>query len=126
DYGLRWLINTITGEVVLWTSDTGIDGHTPIAFEDVEESELNLRGINPLPTRVWYRDLADFAGQVSDERAGRRLGRAIQGRGAFRRFRDELYQESPQLLTAWEAFRVNRAKCHAVEWLRDNALIDED
>lgn len=125
DYGHRWFINMITGEVVLWSSDTGIDGCLPTEFEDVEEGEPNLRGIDPLPSRIWYRDMAEFAGQTSDERARRRLARAIQGRGAFRRFRDELHQEFPQLLTVWEAFRHNRARCRAVEWLRDNALIEE-
>jgi len=42
--------------------------------------------------------MADFAEQVSDERAGRRLARAIQGKGAFRRFRGELHEEYPDLL----------------------------
>jgi hypothetical protein len=29
DYEHRWLINPETGEVVFWTSDTGIDGPDP-------------------------------------------------------------------------------------------------
>jgi hypothetical protein len=37
--------------------------------------------------------MADFADQVSDERAGRRLARAIQGKGAFRRFKAGLQEE---------------------------------
>ena len=28
DYEHRWLINPQTGEVVFWTTDTGIDGQT--------------------------------------------------------------------------------------------------
>jgi hypothetical protein len=32
---------------------------------------------------------------ITDERAGRRLARAIQGKGAFRRFKDELHEEYP-------------------------------
>jgi hypothetical protein len=30
DYEHRWLINPATGEVVFWTSGTGIDGQTPV------------------------------------------------------------------------------------------------
>ena len=36
DYERRWLINPATGEVVLWTSDTGIDGHNTVALDDLE------------------------------------------------------------------------------------------
>jgi Uncharacterised protein family (UPF0158) len=70
--------------------------------------------------------MADFAEGISDERAGRRLARTIEGKGAFRRFKTELHEEFPQLLPAWYAFRDARAKRRAVEWLVDNALIDND
>jgi hypothetical protein len=120
DYEHRWLINPQTGEVVFWTSDTGIDGQTPVDLDD-----LDLICIDPLPY-VWYQDMADFAERVSDDRAGRRLARAIEGKGAFRRFKDELYQEHPHLLPAWHAFRDARAQRRAVDWLVDNSLIDND
>jgi hypothetical protein len=41
--------------------------------------------------------MTDFAEAITDERAGRRLLRAIQGKGAFRRFKDELHEEYPDL-----------------------------
>jgi hypothetical protein len=88
--------------------------------------DLDLVCIDPLPSWVWYQDMADFAGTITDERAVRRLGRAIQGKGAFRRFRDELHEEYPDLLPAWYAFRDVRAKRRAVQWLADNSLIDDD
>jgi len=83
-----------------WSRDGGIDGETP-----VEIDELDVVPIDPLPAYEWYRDMADFAAGVSDDRAGRRLGRAIQGRGAFRRFKDDLHEEHPELLPAWYEFR---------------------
>ena len=79
--------------IALWRTH---DGQTPV---DVDE--LDLVGIDPLPSWVWYQDMADFAETITDERAGRRLLRAIQGRGAFRRFKDELHEEYPGLLPAW-------------------------
>ena len=63
--------------------------------------------------------MVDFAERVSDDSARRRLGRAIQGRGAFRRFKDELYEEYPDLVPAWRAVR---AEGRAVEWLLDQGL----
>jgi len=88
DYENRWLINPDADEIVFWTSDSGIDGQAPVDLD-----ELDLVCIDPLPSYVWYQDMADFADQLSNERAGRRLARAIQGKGAFRRFRDELHKE---------------------------------
>ena len=70
--------------------------------------------------------MADFANGITGERAGRRLAQAIQGRGAFRRFKDELCEEYPDLLPAWYAFRDTRARRRAVQWLADNSLIDDD
>jgi hypothetical protein len=121
DYEHRWLINPATGEVVLWTADTGIDGRTPVDLD-----ELDLIRIDPVPSYIWYQDMADFADQISDERAGRRLARAIQGKGAFRRFRAELQEEYPDLLLAWYAFRDARACHRAVEWLAGNSLVGHD
>ena len=52
DYEHRWLINPQTGQVVFWTSDTGIDGQTPVDLDD-----LDLIGIDPVPCQnsspVW-------------------------------------------------------------------------
>jgi Uncharacterised protein family (UPF0158) len=120
DYEHQWLINPQTGEIVYWTSDTGIDGQTPVDLD-----ELDLIGIHPLPSWVWYQDMADFAEAITNEHAGRRLTRAIQGKGAFRRFKDELHEEYPDLLPTWYAFRDTRAKRRAVQWLADNSLIDD-
>lgn len=119
DYEHHWLINPDTGEIAFWTADTGIDGQTPVDLDD-----LDLVVIDPLPSWVWYGDMADFADGITDERAGRRLARAIQGKGAFRRFKDELHEEYPDLLAAWYVFRDTRARRRAVQWLADNSLID--
>ncbi|WP_446220486.1 UPF0158 family protein [Micromonospora sp. IBHARD004] len=121
DYEHRWLINPQTGEIVFWTADLGVDGRAPVDLDD-----LDLVCIEPLPSYVWYQDMADFAERISDEAVGRRLARAIQGKGAFRRFRDELHEEYPHLLPAWHTFRAVRAQRRAVEWLADNSLIDDE
>ena len=119
DYEHHWLISPDTGEIVIWTAETGVDGQNPVDLDD-----LDLLVIDPLPSWVWYQDMADFAEGITDERAGHRLARAIQGKGAFRRFRDELHEEYPDLLPAWYEFRDARARRRTVEWLADNCLID--
>ena len=123
DYEHLWLINPKTGEIVYWSAETGIDGQTPIDLDDLDP---DLISIDPLPSWIWYQDMADFADTITDERVGRRLARAIQGKGAFRRFKDELNYEYRDLLPVWYAFSDVRGKRRAVEWLADHSLIDHD
>ena len=120
DYEHRWLVDPGTGQVVFWASDTGIEGENP-----VEIDELDLILIDPLPSYVWYQDMADFADGISDSATGRRLTQSLQGRGAFRRFKNQLYEHHPELISAWHALRDVRAQRRAVEWLLDQGLIDD-
>lgn len=121
DYEHRWLIDPRTGEIAFWTSDTGIDGENPVDFDD-----LDLILIHPLPPYVWFQDMVDFADGISDRAAGERLHRSLEGKGAFRRFKNELYQRHPDLISVWHAFRDARARVRAVNWLAEEGLIHED
>jgi hypothetical protein len=122
DYEHQWMLDPATGELHIWTSDTGLDGQD--LMDDDELEDTDLIAIDPLPSPVWYADMADFAERISDEHASRRLARAIRGRGAFRHFKDELYEEYPDLVSVWHTFRDVRARRRAVEWLLDEGLID--
>ena len=121
DYEHRWLIDPRTGVVAFWTSDTGIDGENP-----VELDELDLILIDPLPTHAWYQDMVDFADGISDRGAGERLSRSLEGKGAFRRFKYELYQGHPELISPWHGLRDARARVRAVQWLAEQGLIEND
>ncbi len=123
DYEHHWLLDSATGELHIWTSDTGLDGQDLVNGDKLEETDLVA--IDPLPSSVWYRDMADFAERISDDQAARRLERAIRGRGAFRRFRDELFEEYPDLVSVYQGFRDVRARRRAVEWLLDEGLVDQ-
>ena len=120
DYDHRWLLDPRTGEVALWTRETGIDGENPVDID-----ELDLIAIDPIPSHVWFQDMADFADGISDGAAGRRLSRALQGRRPFRRFKDQLNEHHPELVSTWHGLREVRAQRRAVEWLLDEGLIDE-
>jgi hypothetical protein len=120
-YGHHWLFNPDNGQVVYWTADGGIDGQTPIDLD-----ELDLLSIRPLPSYIWYQDMVEFTDRISDERMRDRLYRALDGKGAFRRFKDALRETYPHLLPVWYDFRDLRAKRRAVDWLVDNSLVDDD
>ncbi|MGI9028412.1 MAG: UPF0158 family protein, partial [Ilumatobacteraceae bacterium] len=68
--------------------------------------------------------MEDFIQLVRDPQARDLLEREIEGRGAFRRFKDTLF-EFPELRDEWFALRDVRARRRAVEWLRDEDLISE-
>lgn len=46
--------------------------------------------------------------------------------GVFRRFKNELYQGHPELISAWHGLSDAKARVRAVQWLADEGLIDED
>ena len=69
--------------------------------------------------------MADFADGISDRAASLRLTQSLQGRGAFRRFKNRLYERCPELISAWHALRDVRAQRRAVQWLLDQGLIDD-
>ena len=94
-------------------------------YDPDEELDPEILVIHPYPSHVWYRDMVDFAEELTDERTSRRLLRALDGRGAFRHFKNELYEEYPELVSVWQAFRTTRAHRRAVEWLLDEGLVDE-
>ena len=118
----QWLIDPTTGELVIWTSDTGIDGHNPVELDDLDP---HIIAIDPIPSYIWYQDMVDFADGISDRDAGDPLSRALEGKGAFRRFKNELYQRHPELIPVWHAWRDARARVRAVQWLADEGLIEE-
>ncbi len=67
--------------------------------------------------------MEDFIALVPQPHAADLLERAIAGRGAFRRFKDTLF-EFPDLRQAWFAFRDVRMRRRAIEFLVDEGLVD--
>jgi hypothetical protein len=92
-----------------------------------DESALeDLIAIEPLPSSVVYRDMEDFTARVRDPNARELLQSALNGRGAFRRFKDLLELDLPELRGAWFAFHDARAERRAISWLADRRLITRE
>jgi predicted nucleotidyltransferase len=112
-----WWIDPATGETELWSEYTGDElglGHP---------DDRGLICVEPIGSREAYGDMEDFAGRVRDSRARDLLARAIEGRGAFRRFKDTLL-EFPELREAWFKFHDARMQRRALEWLARAGLVD--
>src|ERR1700752_785019 len=67
-------------------------------------------------SREGYRDMELFIASVEDPGRAERLAVAIKGRGAFRRFKDELARW-PGELERWHTFSEERQRGRARSWL---------
>jgi hypothetical protein len=72
-----------------------------------------------------YRDMEAFVETVSDDRLQDRLSDAINGRGAFRRFKDVLLRY-PQERERWFAFKEARVRQRVLEWLESEEIVPDD
>lgn len=77
-------------------------------------------------SRAAYRVMTDFSAALGDRRLAERLDRALEGKGAFRRFRDTLHREGDEATTrAWTAYERVRSELRALDWLAEQDLVDE-
>ena len=108
-----WWIDPETGALEFCSQDDVVD-----AFE--------LRGliqVESVASREAYADMARFVDLVRSRRPRELLARAIQGRGAFRRFKDTLL-EFPDLRAEWFSFHDRLLRRRGIEWLTDTGLVD--
>jgi hypothetical protein len=89
--------------------------HTRIA------SDSNYLRIDPVSSREQYRWMERFIPMVDDGELKDRLTRAIDGKGAFRRFKDVLMSYAAER-ERWFAFRSERLRVFMEAWLAAHAL----
>ncbi len=85
--------------------------------DDADDQERWL-WIHNQGSRAGYRDMVDFARTFDDPGRADRLEIALQGRGAFRRFKDVLARW-PGELERWFAFSEERQRGRARAWLAE-------
>jgi hypothetical protein len=106
-----------TGEVwpaaaIEYAQDTGeLDDE-----ESDEEDDDRWLWVPCQGSRDGYRDMELFAARIGDAGLRGRLEQALTGRGVFRRFKDVL-AESPRHLQEWYAFKDERQRGRARNWL---------
>jgi predicted nucleotidyltransferase len=111
-----WWLHPETGEMEFWSDYTGDELGSP------HPEDRGYTFVEPIGSGEAYGDMEDFVDRVRDPRARDLLARAIEGRGAFRRFKDTLL-EFPELRNAWFQFHDARMERRALEWLGGEGLI---
>jgi len=118
-YEARHYLDTDTGEIILLSD----------AVDDLERLEEEIEGDTagryvdiPLQdSHEGYRDMEDFIETVADSHQRELLEVAIDGRGAFRRFKDVL-ERFPADRERWFAFERERLRERIREWLEENEI----
>jgi hypothetical protein len=106
-------LDLTTGQVVTIVSG---DPEAPLRRQEVSENIRNFLRVEPASSREQYRWMEKFVGSVSDEQLRERLIISIDGKGAFRRFKDVLLAY-PAERERWFTYRADLLHWHISEWL---------
>lgn len=115
-----YFYNKETGEIILY-EDSMITGFKDEELED--ELEENYDKYIRLPTRFEinpYNIMEEFIFSLPEGRLQDKLEQAIQGRKAFRRFKDAVYDAGIE--EKWFKYESDSYRSIAIEWCRDNGI----
>ena len=112
----RYYLDLETGEVI-YVSEFMDDDLTGELEERIEEGYgERIISIPCESSAEGYRDMEDFIVTVEDERVREKLIVAVNGRGAFKRFKDVLL-DYPESRDRWFGFKEGRVLDRVYEWL---------
>jgi len=116
-YENEYFLDLETGEV-LFISDYMDDEESGEMKDRVEGDSDRYERIPKAESYEGYQDMVDFIATVDNERLAELLEVAINGKGAFRRFKDVLLNY-PEERERWFKFKDERMEERALEWLDD-------
>jgi hypothetical protein len=105
-----------TGEVL-----RVVDGIADPEMHSRIASDTDYMRVEPVSSREQYRWMERFIPMVDEPDLRGRLSGAIDGKGAFRRFKDVLMSYGPER-ERWFAFRSERLRVFMEAWLSAHAL----
>lgn len=111
-------LNLTTGQVVTIVND---DPEAPLLKTKVSKNIKNYLRVEPASSREQYRWMERFVGSVADESLRERLLISIDGKGAFRRFKDVLLAY-PAERERWFSYRADLLHWHIHHWLKDHEV----
>ena len=120
DLSNRYYLNLVTGKVVFFSDDLGLTDEDERLSEEIDESDDYI-AVDRIPSHEAYQWMVDFVDEMvapSDENAAEKLSIALEGKGAFRRFKDTLYRVDEKWQQAWYQFRDKQLKDAVEEWLK--------
>ena len=116
-YENEYYLDLKTGEI-LFLSEYMDDEETRKLRDQIEEDFDRYERIPRAESHEGYEDMEDFIATVKDAHLAELLEVAINGRGAFRRFKDVLLRY-PEERERWFRFKDERMQERALKWLDD-------
>jgi hypothetical protein len=116
-YENEYYLDLETGEI-LFLSEYMDDEETRKLRDQIEEDFDRYERIPKTEPHEGYEDMQNFIANGEDEHLAELLEVAINGRGAFRRFKDVLLRY-PEERERWFQFKDERMQERALEWLDD-------
>jgi hypothetical protein len=116
-YENEYFLDLETGEI-LFLSEYMDDEDTVKLKDRIEEDFNRYERIPKAESQEGYEDMVDFVATVEDEHLVELLEVAINGKGAFRRFKDVLLNY-PEERERWFKFKDERMEERVLEWLED-------
>ena len=115
-----YFLNTLTGEVLFLSEYDDVDEQEKLAAE-IDGNSHYVR-IERIPSSQAYEWMVNFKEEVvapQDEIAARRLSSALDGKGAFGRFKSVLYHGDGRWVEAWYEWKKQRLTEAAEAWLQE-------
>ncbi len=109
-------LHLVTGDVL-----RVVDGVADPQMHARIAADANYLRIDPVSSREQYRWMERFIPMVEDPELQGKLTQAIDGKGAFRRFKDVLMSYGPER-ERWFSFRSERLRIFMEAWLNAHAL----
>jgi hypothetical protein len=113
----NYYLDLNTGEILL-VSDYMDDEENRSLRRRIEEDPEHYERIQRVESYEGYQDMENFISTLEDEYLTELLERAINGKGAFRRFKDVLLRY-PEERERWSRFKGEAMRQRAIEWLND-------
>ena len=90
-------------------------------YATVQASKADFVVVEAIPSRIQYQWVDEFVLTIEDADLKTRVEAAINGKGAFRRFKDILLT-SPEERRRWFEFRDARMRQRIIEWVREKGV----
>src|SRR5260370_4327578 len=116
----RYFLNLVTGKVVFFSEYVGLSNEEEQLLEEIDGSD-DYVAVGRIPSHEAYQWSVDFVDEhvaPTPEHAAGKLSIALNGKGAFRRFKDTLHGVDDQWLQAWYQWRDKQLKAAVDEWLK--------
>lgn len=119
--GFEYWLDLQTGELILVGEEIMTTDEIEKIMEQIEEEPERYLPIPEREHHESYQEMVEFAETVKDELLKEKLFIALDGRGAFRRFKNVPYNY-PEERERWFSFKEQILRRRVQEWLEENDL----